>query len=329
MSWGTRKSARSRSARRCATEAIPSTTSAIYPPYAGSIFSRLAKLFGSPFCVSKVPKKPSISARRAAGLAASHPAAKSALFRPVAVFHSALMRLQARRALTGNSPSVQASATQSAPASNGMSSIRRTGAVRSPCQSGWYHVSRYPAHFISQPRTASAPLRRLISATASRTIGSPLSRSSARTSRLRRSRSRSSIGWLPGRICASLGNAASRYWAKAWMVSILSPPPGQSRTRANSDRARERVSGSVGEPRLASSSASTSSGRRTHRARTSLTRTAISAAPALVKVRHRICEGSAPGSSNRRRTRAESTCVLPVPALAESQTLSRGSTASR
>ena len=46
-------------------------------------------------------------------------------------------------------------------------------------------------------------------------------------------------------------------------------------------------------------------------------RLAISAAAALVKVRHRIDSGAAP-FSNRRSTRAVSTCVLPVPAEADS-----------
>ena len=46
-------------------------------------------------------------------------------------------------------------------------------------------------------------------------------------------------------------------------------------------------------------------------------RLAISAAPALVKVRHRMCSGRTPASS-RRSTRAVSTWVLPVPADADS-----------
>jgi len=69
------------------------------------------------------------------------------------------------------------------------------------------------------------------------------------------------------------------------------------------------------------------SGKRTHSASVEFMRAAISVAPALVKVRHRICEGSTPDSSSKRSTRDERTCVLPVPAEAESQTLSRGPTA--
>ena len=52
-------------------------------------------------------------------------------------------------------------------------------------------------------------------------------------------------------------------------------------------------------------------------------RFAISAAAALVKVRHRIDSGRAPFSS-RRSTRAVSTCVLPVPAEADSAAWTAG-----
>jgi hypothetical protein len=56
-------------------------------------------------------------------------------------------------------------------------------------------------------------------------------------------------------------------------------------------------------------------------------RFAISAAAALVKVRHRIDSGLAP-VSNSRSTRAVKTCVLPVPAEAERAACARGSAAS-
>ena len=52
-------------------------------------------------------------------------------------------------------------------------------------------------------------------------------------------------------------------------------------------------------------------------------RCAISAAPALVKVSARIASGATP-FSNSRNTRAASTCVLPVPADADSQTCASG-----
>jgi hypothetical protein len=52
----------------------------------------------------------------------------------------------------------------------------------------------------------------------------------------------------------------------------------------------------------------------------------ISAAPALVKVRHRIAPGSTPAQQQPEHARA-STCVLPVPAEADSQTCASGSLA--
>ena len=55
-------------------------------------------------------------------------------------------------------------------------------------------------------------------------------------------------------------------------------------------------------------------------------RLAISAAPALVKVRHRIADGGVPRSSSR-STRAVSTWVLPVPAEADSAAWTSGSDA--
>src|SRR3954469_12909006 len=52
-------------------------------------------------------------------------------------------------------------------------------------------------------------------------------------------------------------------------------------------------------------------------------RSAISAAPALVKVRQRMFDASTPARS-RRSTRAVRTCVLPVPAEADRAAWSRG-----
>ncbi len=66
---------------------------------------------------------------------------------------------------------------------------------------------------------------------------------------------------------------------------------------------------------------------RTQLASRVLMRLAISAAPALVKVRHSRCSGRTPASS-RRSTRAVSTCVLPVPADADSAAWTSGSDAS-
>ena len=62
---------------------------------------------------------------------------------------------------------------------------------------------------------------------------------------------------------------------------------------------------------------------RVHCASVLNTRSAILAAAALVKVRQRMREGGAPPSS-RRSTRCASTCVLPEPALAETQAEARG-----
>ena len=167
------------------------------------------------------------------------------------------------------------------------------------------------------------------SSVAASLVRSAASSRSARTSRSKRSRSRSSIALTPGSSPASFGKAASSHCAKAWIVSIRRPPPGQSSTAANSLRARARSSGWLGAPIASSSVNSWVSSSRTQRASTSLMRAAISVAPALVKVRHRIWSGRTPSSSSSRSTRAESTWVLPVPAEAESQTTSDGSTAGR
>ena len=57
-------------------------------------------------------------------------------------------------------------------------------------------------------------------------------------------------------------------------------------------------------------------------------RRCISAAAALVKVRHRILEGSA-SSKSRRATRSVSTRVFPEPAFADTQTEQAGRAALR
>jgi len=88
---------------------------------------------------------------------------------------------------------------------------------------------------------------------------------------------------------------------------------------ANSVRARSCNAWTGLSPSAIRSAASAGAGIRTHAASRPLIRCAISAAPALVKVRHRIAPGSTPRNSSR-NTRAASTCVLPVPADADSQT---------
>jgi hypothetical protein len=91
-------------------------------------------------------------------------------------------------------------------------------------------------------------------------------------------------------------------------------------------RARARISGVISSPSAFRSSASAGPSICTQAARRAWIRSAISVAPALVKVRQRICSGSTPPSS-RRNTRAVNTWVLPVPADAESQTCASGAEA--
>ena len=76
---------------------------------------------------------------------------------------------------------------------------------------------------------------------------------SARVARASNCCSRPSSGRKPGASPASDGKAASRLWAKAWMVWTRRPPPGASRTRANRVRARARVSGPGSSPSIVSS----------------------------------------------------------------------------
>ncbi len=104
------------------------------------------------------------------------------------------------------------------------------------------------------------------------------------------------------------------------------PPPGASSTLANKVRARSASASSGFSPSAFKSLNKADFGMRTQAASRWLIRPAISAAPALVKVRHRIAPGSTP-CSNSRNTRAARTWVLPVPADADSQTCARGSLA--
>ena len=100
-------------------------------------------------------------------------------------------------------------------------------------------------------------------------------------------------------------------------------PPGASSTRANKRRA-SCINGGVGRSPSANNSwRSATSSNRTQDASRAPMRLAISAAPALVKVRHRIASGRTPASS-KRSTRAVSTWVLPVPAEADSAACADG-----
>ena len=121
---------------------------------------------------------------------------------------------------------------------------------------------------------------------------------------------------------ASTGKPASSDWAKLWNVCTANPPRA-STTLANRRRARARSSASGTSPSASRSASRPASSHRTHRVSRSKIRPCISAAAALVKVRHSNRSGAAPVSS-RRRTRAVSTCVLPVPADADTQALSQG-----
>ena len=99
--------------------------------------------------------------------------------------------------------------------------------------------------------------------------------------------------------------------AKLWMVWILRPP-GQSSTLANSCRARSRVLGSVASPMRSRSVANSLSLSRTHFARREPIRLDISAAAALVKVRHRIDSGGAPAAASGARARSRpASCQCP------------------
>jgi len=100
-------------------------------------------------------------------------------------------------------------------------------------------------------------------------------------------------------------------------------------TLANWRRARARRSASGTAPVRVSSAASSSwSACMVHAPSARLTRLAISAAAARVKVRHSSRAGGAP-SSSKRITRSVSTLVLPAPADAATQTDCVGSAALR
>ena len=249
-SCGARNPARSSRAARVRTAATASAMACWLSGKDGSAFSAPPILRGVPSFLSSVSRKPASVARRASASPRSQPSMKSAAAWPVFADHARVAASQARSVEMGKASSEHASATQASSASAGMPSRRCTRGAIGGCQlPGPSHKSICRAQRISQPRTASGPLRLLISAIAPATRGSPSARRSARTSRLNKSRSRSSIGREPGMIPASPGKAARRYCAKAWIVSMRSPPPGQSSTRAKRERARACVAGSIGAPR--------------------------------------------------------------------------------
>src|SRR5271163_1081116 len=110
------------------------------------------------------------------------------------------------------------------------------------------------------------------------------------------------------------------------MVWILSPP-GVSIVRANSLRAKSRSApAGPGAPERTIACARLSFESVVHLPSSLKTRDDMLAAAALVKVRQRMALGCAL-ASNRRNTRCTRTCVLPEPALAETQAEASGSEA--
>ena len=139
---------------------------------------------------------------------------------------------------------------------------------------------------------------------------------------------RSSITANSGGTPASSGKRRSSDWQNAWIVWILAPP-GVSSTRAKSRRACAMSSSRGLRPVSATKCCANSPDFIVvQAARRSLTRFAISAAAARVKVRHRMRAGSVP-LSIKVSNRSVSTLVLPVPADAATQTEAAGSSALR
>ena len=234
----------------------------------------------------------------------------------------------ARRPAASKVPSRQASArTEScvAPASNPrVSRIASSRPDSDPCRST---ASRNLRLSLTSSRiTASNPDSAAAAAmTSSDAVNSGSGLVAMRRSTVSRAsasssasvRSSTTAKW--GATRASSGNWPSSDSQKEWMVRILSPP-GVSSTSANSSRARVRSSSVAARPsRPPRSSCSAASLAIAHLPRRSLSRLAISAAAALVKVRQRILPGGVPASS-RREIRSMRTRVLPVPALADTQT---------
>ncbi|GAV36248.1 hypothetical protein ROTAS13_03935 [Roseomonas sp. TAS13] len=188
--------------------------------------------------------------------------------------------------------------------------------------------SRRPAISRSASAIRSAVTRR---ARAARVSGGtrPPDSAASRASASRVAESASSSMANCGGSSASSGKERSSDWQKAWIVAIRIPP-GCSSTRQNSLRAVASCAGGTGSPVSASISPRRSASSVTaQRPRRRLSRIAISAAAALVKVRQRMRPGSVPSRSSRRSTRSVSTLVLPEPAEAPTQAERRGSEARR
>ncbi len=150
-------------------------------------------------------------------------------------------------------------------------------------------------------------------------------RTSSRASVNASSASRSSTNWKCGEISASSGNRRSSDWLKAWMVPIRMPP-GRSSTVANSARAAWQASTVGSTCRSRNAFASAAGVIVTQRPSVFCSRSDISAAAALVKVRHWMRSGRAPASI-RRSSRSVSSLVLPDPAEAATNADTAGSEA--
>ena len=140
------------------------------------------------------------------------------------------------------------------------------------------------------------------------------------TTSARRSRAVvSSISLNCGLISASSGNRRRTPEQNEWIVCIFNPP-GVSIARAKSCLAFRRRPASIAPdtPRSVRSTRSAASGIIAHLPKRSKRRFCISAAAALVYVRHRMFCGST-SSNNNRATRSVRTRVLPEPALADNQ----------
>ena len=248
------------------------------------------------------------SRARASGDPNNHSEILSAAASPVLVPQSTCIRARSSNPTRSNAPSVQASAMSFGSYSDGTSMARRTaGPMPAPKTSS---ASTARAARFRNATASPSPIRKL-SARISPSNRSSLSRSavitkSASTVCTNAASSRPSSGRKPGAIPASSGNPASNVWQKAWIVMIRSPPPRDSSTVANSVRALATSSGPNSSSSAFSSAASSVSLICTQCASRSCTRSAISAAPALVKVRHRIVSGFTPRSSSR-STRADRT----------------------
>jgi hypothetical protein len=246
---------------------------------------------------------------------------------PVLVPQSAPLVATARISASAIAPAASSPAIHASASPPG-----RSNAARKSCAEGGKAARGPPnadAQLDRKDKAASCPSRRdsIAAAWRSTARSSPSSSRSPSTCRCNAAASSSSIARKPGSSFASSGKLASKVWQKLWIVCTRMAPPGLSITVANSDRARAINPGrSHASPSARRSSLRSPSSIRTHAASRSWMRCAISAAPALVKVMQRIASGETPSSISR-STRADSTCVFPVPAEAPSHTWLSGSAA--